>query len=152
MRWREDMRFVSWPDYMTTKAQRHEFECASSWCAGVYDMKKEAEPAGSAQIKKAIEDTRYTDSYKIACESKRFWETEYNIYGGISRLSDGPINMVWYPSSSMHGDLGVLISGYGMQSIPAFNDLPTVDAKLAASRAAVERLHPGYGNDLHSPM
>lgn len=121
-------------------------------CALPVNLLKTIENDFSPQIKKAIEDTRYTDSYKIAWESKRFWETEYNIYGGISWLSDGPINMVWYPSGNMHTDLGVLISGYGMQSIPAFNELPNVDAKLAASRAAVERLHPGHGKDLRSPI
>jgi monoamine oxidase len=106
----------------------------------------------SPQVKKAIEETRYSDSYKIAWESKRFWETEYNIYGGISWLFDGPINMVWYPSGYLHNDFGVLLSGYGMQSIPAFNQLPNLEAKIAASRAAVERLHPGHGKDLRCPM
>ena len=121
-------------------------------CALPVNMLKTIENDFAPQVKKAIEDTRYTDSYKIAWESKRFWETEYNIYGGISWLSDGPINMVWYPSANMHSDLGVLLSGYGMQSIPAFNELPNVEAKFAASRAAVERLHPGHGKDLHNPM
>lgn len=106
----------------------------------------------SSKVRIAIQDTHYTDSYKIAWESKRFWETEYNIYGGISWLFDGPINMVWYPSGDLHHEYGVLLSGYGMQSIPAFNELPNVEAKLAASRTAVERLHPGHSTDLASPM
>ncbi|HLH31116.1 MAG TPA: FAD-dependent oxidoreductase [Terriglobia bacterium] len=106
----------------------------------------------SPKVRVAIQDTRYTDSYKIAWESKRFWETEYNIYGGISWLFDGPINMVWYPCGNLHNEYGVLLSGYGMQSIPAFNELPSVEAKLAASRTAVERLHPGHSKDLSNPM
>src|SRR5262249_10078874 len=87
-------------------------------CEVPVNMLKSIENDFSPQIRNAIEDTRYSDSYKIAWESKRFWETEYNIYGGISWLSDGPINMVWYPSANMHSDVGVLLSGYGMQSIP----------------------------------
>ena len=79
---------------------------------------KQIENDFSTQVRKAIADTRYSDSYKIAWESKRFWETEYNIYGGISWLFDGPINMVWYPSAYFHNDFGVLLSGYGMQSSP----------------------------------
>ena len=121
-------------------------------CALPLTMLKSVKNDFSPQVKKAIEDTKYTDSYKIAWESRRFWETEYNIYGGISWLSDGPINMVWYPSAKMHSEMGVIISGYGMQSIPAFNKLPNTEAKIAASRRAVERLHPGHGQDLHSPM
>jgi monoamine oxidase len=60
--------------------------------------------------------------------------------------------MVWYPSSNFHNDMGVLLSGYGMQSIPAFNELPSIEAKIDASRAAVERLHPGHGKDLRNPI
>jgi monoamine oxidase len=106
----------------------------------------------SPEVKQAIATTRYNDSYKIAWESQRFWETEYNIYGGISWLQGGPINMVWYPCGHMHNEKGVLLSGYGLQSLPAFNQLPSIEAKLAASRAAVEKLHPGHGKDLSSPM
>jgi monoamine oxidase len=107
----------------------------------------------SPEVRKAIEDTRYSDfAHKIAWESKRFWETESNIYGGISRLSNGPIQIVMYPSGNLHDDLGIVVAGYGMFNIPAFNELQTTEAKLAASRAAVERLHPGHSKDLHSPV
>jgi monoamine oxidase len=106
----------------------------------------------SPEVRKAAEDTHYFDSYKIAWESNRFWETVYNIYGGISWLFDGPIRMVLYPNGNFHDRHGVLISGYGMGPVPGFNELPTVQAKLDASRGAVERLHPGHGKDLNSPM
>ena len=115
-------------------------------------MLKGIENDFSPEVRKAIEDTRYFDSYKIAWESNRFWETESNIYGGMSWLFDGPISMVLYPSGNLHNRYGVLISGYGMQTNQAFNALPTVEARLAASRAAVERLHPGHGRDLQNPM
>jgi len=46
----------------------------------------------------------------------------------------------------------VLLSGYGLQSLPAFNQLPNIEARFAASRAAVETLHPGHGQDLKSPI
>jgi len=121
-------------------------------CALPVNMLKSIANDFSPQVKQAIADTHYNDSYKIAWESKRFWETEYNIYGGISWLQGGPINMVWYPSGKMHSDMGVVLSGYGLQSLPAFNQLPNMEARFAASRAAVETLHPGHGKDLNSPM
>jgi monoamine oxidase len=121
-------------------------------CALPVNLLKSIPNDFSAQVKQAIENVHYNDSYKIAWEAKRFWETEYNIYGGISWLQGYPINMVWYPSGKMHTDTGVLLSGYGLQSLPAFNQLPNVEAKFAASRAAVELLHPGHGKDLSSPM
>ena len=121
-------------------------------CALPVTMLKSIANDFSPEVKQAIEETRYADSYKIAWESKRFWETEHNIYGGISWLQGGPINMIWFPSGKMHSDTGVLLSGYGLQSLPAFNALPNLEAKIAASRAAVERLFPGRGAGLNSPM
>ena len=121
-------------------------------CALPVNMLKSIANDFSPQVRQAIQDTHYSDSYKIAWEAKRFWETEYNIYGGISWLQGQPINMVWYPSGKMHSDTGVLLSGYGLQSLPAFNQLPNLEARFAASRAAVETLHPGHGKDLNNPM
>lgn len=106
----------------------------------------------SPEVRKAAQAVRYSDSYKIAWESNRFWESDYSIYGGISWLFDGPINMLMYPSGNLHNRYGVLIAGYGLQRIAAFYELPGIEAKLAASRAAVERLHPGHSKDLRNPM
>jgi monoamine oxidase len=47
---------------------------------------------------------------------------------------------------------GVLISGYAMENWDDFGKLPTFEAKLAASRAAVEKLHPGKGRELGKPI
>jgi monoamine oxidase len=121
-------------------------------CALPINMLRSIPNDFSPNVKHAIVGTHYNDSYKIAWESKRFWETEYNIYGGISWLQGGPINMIWYPSGNLESEMGVLLSGYGLQSLPAFDALPNMEAKLAASRAAVERLFPGHGKDLRSPM
>ena len=38
---------------------------------------------------------------------------------------------------------GVLISGYAMENWIEFGKLPTYEAKIAAAKAAVEKLHPG---------
>jgi monoamine oxidase len=100
----------------------------------------------------------YDAGYKIAWESRRFWEQENNIYGGISWLSTGPISLessllanVWYPSGGMLSEKGVLVAGYGTES-GEFGRLPSMEAKFAASRAAVEKLHPGRGNELTKPL
>jgi monoamine oxidase len=100
----------------------------------------------------------YAAGYKIAWESRRFWEQENNIYGGISWLSTGPISLeasilanVWYPSGRMLSEKGVLVAGYGTQS-GEFGRLASMEAKFAASRAAVEKLHPGRGKELTKPI
>ncbi len=106
----------------------------------------------SPRIQHAIEKTKYSDAYKIGWESKRFWETDFNIYGGISWLVSGPVGLVWYPSARLMSATGVVIAGYSIEGGSEFGKLPTIADKLAASRAAVERLHPGYGNQLGKPL
>jgi monoamine oxidase len=106
----------------------------------------------------AINQATLASAYKIAWESRRFWEQEDNIYGGISWLSTGPISLqssvlanVWYPSGGMLSEKGVLIAGYGTEN-GEFGRLPSMEAKFAASRAAVEKLHPGRGKELAKPI
>jgi monoamine oxidase len=112
----------------------------------------------SPRVVSAINQVAYAAAYKIAWESRRFWEQENNIYGGISWLSTGPISVeasnlanVWYPSGGMLSERGVLVAGYGTES-GEFGRLPSMEAKFAASRAAVEKLHPGRGRELTKPI
>jgi monoamine oxidase len=105
------------------------------------------------RVKSAIEQISYDSAYKIAWESRRFWEQDGDeIYGGISFLASGLINMVWYPSAKMMSKRGVLVSGYAMENWIDFGKLPTSEAKIAASRAAVEKLHPGKSKELEKPI
>ncbi len=106
----------------------------------------------SPAVTRAIADTVYADAYKIAWESRRFWETDYNIYGGLSWIVGGPIEVVWYPSAGLNQPTGVIVSGYGRESTAPFAQLPDRAAKIAASRAAIEQLHPGCGHELTRPM
>jgi len=54
----------------------------------------------SAPYKKVIAECAYANAYKIAWESRRFWEQEYNIYGGLEFLSTG-CSPVWFPSGGL---------------------------------------------------
>src|SRR5207253_5940108 len=72
------------------------------------------------RIQQAIAATNYADNYKIAWESKRFWETDFNIYGGISWLTGGAVGLVWYPSGRLFSETGVVLSGYGAVGSTAF--------------------------------
>jgi monoamine oxidase len=105
------------------------------------------------RVKSAIDQVAYDSAYKIAWESRRFWEQDGDeIYGGISWLTTGPIPLVWYPSARLMSKRGVVISGYGVEDWTEFGTLPSIDAKIAASRAAVEKLHPGKGKELEKPV
>ena len=99
-------------------------------------------------------------AYKIAWEAPRFWEKENHIYGGISFLKD-TVDLVWYPSAKLFSPTGVVVAGFGLErlasddgtSLPTpFGELTSVKAKLDASRAAVEALHPGRSQLLEKPI
>ncbi len=92
----------------------------------------------------------YRGSFKIPWESKRFWETDYNIYGGLSFLSSGP-SPVWYPSAGLFSDRGIIVAGYMDETQGGFDKL-TMEQKFEASRASIEKLHPGHGKDLEKPV
>jgi len=115
---------------------------------------------------KAFSGMPMTALYKIAWESPRFWETENRIYGGISFLKSA-VDLVWYPSAKMFSPTGVLVSGFNTEredvgglgmggtntmKPTAFGALPNWEAKFAASRAAVETLHPGQSRLLTKPI
>jgi monoamine oxidase len=105
------------------------------------------------RVKSAIEQATYDSAYKIAWESRRFWEHDGDeIYGGISFLTTGLVNLVWYPSAKLMSKRGVLVSGYAMENWIDFGKLPSYEAKIAASRAAVEKLHPGKSKELEKPI
>jgi monoamine oxidase len=105
------------------------------------------------RVKSAIEGVVYDSAFKVAWEARRFWEQDGDeIYGGISSLTSGLIETVWYPSAKLMSKSGVLVSGYGMENFEDFGKLPSTEEKIAVSRAAVEKLHPGKGKELEKPI
>jgi monoamine oxidase len=100
--------------------------------------------------KNAIDASTPAGSYKIAWESRRFWEQDYNIYGGLSWVSQGP-SPLWYPSADLMAPTGVFVSGYmEEQGTPFFT--MTMQQKFEESRKSVEKLHPGAGKELKNPI
>jgi len=90
-------------------------------------------------------------SLKIAWESRRFWEQDYNIYGGLSFVAQGP-SPVWYPSGRLMHPTGIVVAGYMDESqMAGFSDM-TLEQKFAASRATIEKLHPGHSKELTNPI
>lgn len=105
----------------------------------------------SPVVQAAIKTATYDSGYKIAWEAPRFWETEYAIYGGLSFLNQ-TVDTVWYPSANLFSPKGIILGGYGVEEDSAFGKLPTVQAKLDASRHSIDLLHPGHGKDLAHPV
>jgi monoamine oxidase len=104
----------------------------------------------SAPYRKVVDESSYSSAFKVAWESRRFWEQDYNIYGGLEFCNVG-LSPIWLPSAGMFSDRGVLVSGYGFDMSPDFAKLTFPD-KLAESRKSIERLHPGHGKELEKPL
>ncbi len=105
----------------------------------------------SPDRQKAINRAVYNNSIKIAFQAPRFWETENQIYGGLS-LTDRDTFITWYPSSGFHTPEGVLVAGYsfGAQA-DRFGKLPLAE-KVAYAKGTIERLHPGRSGLVKSPI
>jgi monoamine oxidase len=121
-------------------------------CALPFSMLKKIPNDLSEPFKRVIDESTMGSGLKIAWESRRFWEEDYNIYGGLSFLSEG-LSPVWYPSSRLMHPTGVVVAGYlfDEQRVPGFAEM-TLEQKFAASRASIEKLHPGHGKELQNPI
>ncbi len=105
----------------------------------------------SVTHKSAIRSVEYGNALKIAWQSRRFWETEDQIYGGISWVK-GPTAVAWYPSDRFFTPKGILLGGYATRGeVDALAARPLRE-QLEISRAAIEGLHPGRGSELEKGM
>src|SRR5271170_7750029 len=119
-------------------------------CAMPLTILKTVKADFSPDVAEIIEKAKYDSGYKIAWESRRFWEQDYNIYGGLSYLMQGP-SPVWYPSSRLMHPTGIVVSGYTDELDSPFYKL-TLPEKCEASRASIEKIHPGHGKELKNPV
>jgi monoamine oxidase len=109
-------------------------------------IKADLDPAHKDAVEKAV----YRGSYKIPWEAPRFWEKDYNIYGGLSFLGQG-VSPLWYPSSDLFSERGILVAGYQDETIGGLDKMSN-EQVFGRSRASVERLHPGHGAELEKPI
>ena len=120
-------------------------------CAMPFSVVKTIDADFSPDVKELITESTYDSGYKVAWESRRFWEQEYNIYGGLSYLRQ-TVDVVWYPSAQFFSEKGIIVGGYSIENGTAFGRLPNMQAKLDASRASIEKLHPGCSKELTNPV
>ena len=93
-------------------------------------------------------NTVYGDGYKIAFQSPRFWETNDQIYGGLS-FTQRDTFITWYPSWGFHQPEGTLVAGYAFDNLMGQRTFPD---QVAYARDTVERLHPGQSGLMKSPI
>jgi monoamine oxidase len=101
----------------------------------------------------AIKSVAYGNAIKIAWQAPRFWETDNQIYGGISFVK-GPTALVWYPSARLMSDQGVVLGAYAAGlggDADGLAGKPLAE-QFEMTRAVIEGLHPGRGQDLRNPI
>ncbi|MET0268335.1 MAG: flavin monoamine oxidase family protein [Duganella sp.] len=102
-------------------------------------------------VQAAISGVHYDTASKIAWQAPRFWETDTQIYGGISIVKH-ETGLIWYPSGGYHDKTGVLVGCYNIsQAARDFTARP-LNEQFESSRQVIDRVHPGRGKELHHPV
>jgi monoamine oxidase len=101
----------------------------------------------SPEIKTGIATVSGGNAMKIAFQSRRFWEQDYNIYGGIS-FTKNPTAPIWHPSGGFHKAKGVLVYYGGTLDLA---QLP-LEGQYEGARRAIDGVYPGHGKELGSPV
>ena len=119
-------------------------------CAMPLQMLKKVPNDFSPAFKKVVDECTYAHAYKVAWESRRFWEQDYNIYGGLEFVSQG-LSPIWFPSGNLFAQRGVFVSGYGDSGQAGIDGKP-LQYTLQMSKATVEKLHPGHSKEMEKPI
>lgn len=134
----------------TQKGVEKQLEANYCVIAMPFEMLKKVPNDLSPAFAKVVNESTPAGSYKVAWESRRFWEQDYNIYGGLSFVQQGP-SPVWYPSSRLMHPTGIVVAGYTEEQGTPFWKM-SLEEKFAASRGSIEKLHPGHGKELKNPV
>lgn len=106
-------------------------------------------------VKAAVNSAFYFPGTKVGFESRRFWEQDDSVYGGLAWTSR-PSEVVWYPSGDWNATKGVLVAAYSVGFLDSEESEKFarmgLSERLAISRAVIERLHPGRSRELTKPV
>ena len=95
-----------------------------------------------------IDQFQYSSASKLAFQSRRFWEQDHSIFGGISWTNQS-IRQVWYPSNALGSNSGIIIGAYIWNNLAAntFSD-QTPQARITSAIQQGNNLHPEYQNEV----
>ena len=102
--------------------------------------------------KRAIEKGQhYENSVKTAWQSRRWWEEDLGIYGGVS-YTTRDIEQIWYPSEGFFGPVGTIVTSYNDGEVGHQWHMMSPAERAAAARISTDHVHPGYGKELRAPI
>jgi len=105
----------------------------------------------SADLADAIRAGRSIKAAKVGFQSRRFWEEDEAIYGGIS-YTDLPIRQIGYPVDGINrGGRGILLGAYQFGSANAyeFTSMSPAD-RVERAVAFGSRIHPQYKSEFEN--
>jgi monoamine oxidase len=106
----------------------------------------------SAGHQSALDSFTYAAAGKVAFQSRRFWEQDHNIYGGISWTTQD-ITQIWYPNSGYGKDNGILVGAYIFGGSAGNNFAnQTLQQRLSSSVTAGGNLHSEYAGEVSRGM
>ena len=84
----------------------------------------------------------YSNAAKLAFQSRRFWEQDHSIFGGIS-WTNQDITQIWYPSNALGHTDGIIVGAYIWGSTASTN---------FSNQSPQQRINSALlqGNNLHS--
>ncbi len=102
----------------------------------------------SSMHQAAIASFNYTSAGKIGFQSRRFWEQDHNIYGGISWTTQD-ITQIWYPNHGFGRNEGILVGAYmfGGSAGDTFA-AQSPQQRINASVSQGSRLHAEYAAEM----
>lgn len=104
----------------------------------------------SQPYKDAIAGVKFAPTVKVGWQtSSRFWETQDQMYAGISYTTD-PITQIWYPSWGYFKQKGILTGAYNYdQDALAYGRMPLQQRLIEAMKGAT-KVHPEFSK--HVPI
>lgn len=106
----------------------------------------------SAAKQRALEKgQQYENSVKTAWKSRRWWEEDLGIYGGVS-YTTRDIEQIWYPSNGFFEQLGTIVTSYNDGEVGHRWHMLSPNERAEAARLSTDRVHPGYGKELLDPI
>ncbi len=99
----------------------------------------------SQEMSTAIRNVPYEPTGKIGLQfSRRFWEEDDNIYGGVSRTNIPTIGGIAYPSYDFLGKKGVLQGYYNFGTDAIVVSNMSVQARIEHALEHGSKIHPQY--------
>ena len=102
----------------------------------------------SSEHQNEISSFQYSNAPKLAFQSRRFWEQDNSIFGGIS-YTNQDITQIWYPNNGFGSQQGIIVGAYTYSSSAGqrFADMnPT--ARLEAATLEATQIHESYSDEV----